>query len=152
MPARKRSIDDMGKALPGMSLVCGVSSMMREFPAFESPAGVIRALVTYTDWWQPASGSVIQTGGARRASKHFGDGIRSGLLETLDQRSELCRRMGSLSPQERHVLFLWYVRQSSVDEIASELGISRRQCFRRRSAAVDAIVDAGARSAEVSVA
>ena len=108
-----------------------------------SHEAVIRALVTYTDWWQPSSSSVLQVGGARRSGNEQGDGLRSGLLDTLDERTELCRRAQTLEPRDRSLLFLWYVRQLPVDEIASELRISRRQCFRRRSAAVHAIVALG---------
>jgi hypothetical protein len=35
------------------------------------------------------------------------------------------------------------VRQLPVDEIAREIGLSRRQCFRRRSHALSAIVEDG---------
>jgi DNA-directed RNA polymerase specialized sigma24 family protein len=105
----------------------------------DSPSGVVRALVTYTDWWQPGSGSVIQVGNARRSSNEFGDGMRAGLVDSLDERSELCRRMGRIEDRDRRILFLWYVRQLAADEIARDVGISRRQCFRRRSSAVRAI-------------
>lgn len=107
---------------------------------FASTNDVIRALLTYTDWWQPATGSIIEVGAARRDSS-AGDGIRPGLLETLDGRTELCRRMMLLSDRERHVLFLWYVRQLPAHEIAREVRISRRQCFRIRSKAVQALTD-----------
>ena len=85
---------------------------------------------------------MIQIGGARR-SRSVPEGIPLGLLGTLDERSELCRRMLQLSEAERRVLFLWYVRQLGADEIARELRISRRQCFRRRASAIRKIVDLG---------
>lgn len=107
---------------------------------FASTREVIRALLTYTDWWQPATGSILQVGAARR-DQSAGDGIRPGLLETLDARTELCRRMALLTDRERHVLFLWYVRQLDALEIARELHISRRHCFRLRSKAVQALTD-----------
>ena len=104
---------------------------------------VIRALVTYTDWWQPSSASVLQVGSARRSGNEHGDGLRSGLLDTLDERSELCRRVQTLEPRDRALLFAWYVRLLPVEDISSEIRISRRHCFRRRSAAVHAIVAIG---------
>ena len=107
---------------------------------FASRDEVIRALLTYTDWWQPSTGSILQVGSARRDA-NAGDGLRAGLVETIDARTELCRRMEALSERERHVLFLWYVRQLAAHEIARELDISRRQCFRLRSRAVDALTD-----------
>ena len=113
---------------------------MSDFLAY--PAGVIRALVRYTDWWQPGTSSVIQVGAARRNGS-ISDGIPLGLLGTLDERSELCRRMLQLSESERRVLFLWYVRQLGVEDIAHELRISRRQCFRRRASAIRKIVELG---------
>src|SRR5689334_16693097 len=90
---------------------------------------VIWALLTYTDWWQPASSSVIQVGGARR-SRTLSDGIPAGLLGSLDLRSELCRRMALISERERQLLLLWYVKQLDAREISRELHISTRQCFR----------------------
>jgi len=99
---------------------------------------LIATLIRYTDPWQPATSSFYQVGAARRGPSQT-DGIRPGLLETLDDRTELCRRMAELSERERRVLFLWYVRQLSAQEIAKELRISRRQCFRIRSAALRAL-------------
>jgi DNA-directed RNA polymerase specialized sigma subunit len=113
---------------------------------FASSDEVIWALLTYMDWWQPATASVIEVGAARRDST-ASDGIRAGLLETLDGRTELCRRMERLDERERHVLFLWYIRQLAVHEIARELHMSRRQCFRLRSKAVEALTDDAKNSA-----
>jgi len=71
------------------------------------------------------------------------EGIRPGLLEHLDERSELCKRMQRLTDRDRRLLFLWYLEQRAVDEIGKELKISRRQCFRRRREAIQAIIEAG---------
>jgi DNA-directed RNA polymerase specialized sigma24 family protein len=109
---------------------------------FVSPAEVVRGLVTYTDWWQPSSASVLQVGGARRSSS-YGDGAIVGLLEHVDERSELRRRMLVLQEQDRHLLYLWYVVQQPAATIAQTLGISRRQCFRRLASAIRRIVEAG---------
>lgn len=103
---------------------------------------VVRCLVTYTDWVQPITTSILQVAHARR-EKSLPDGFRSGLLETLDERSELCRRMWLLSDRDRHLLFLWYVEQMTVEEIARVLRISRRQCFRRRAKAIQEIIAMG---------
>jgi len=108
----------------------------------DSAPGVVRALLTYTDWWQPTTASILKAGTSRRTNEHR-DGLREGLLDTLDERTELCRRMSFLNDRDRAVLFLWYVRQSSVAEIASQAGISRRQCFRVRSRAVQTLVKLG---------
>jgi DNA-directed RNA polymerase specialized sigma subunit len=103
---------------------------------------VVHCLVTYTDWWQPATASVLQVGAARRSGDH-GDGFGSGLLETLDERTEICRRVWRLKEADRHLLFLWYVEQHPVEEISHRLDISRRQCFRRRNRAIQTIIDLG---------
>jgi hypothetical protein len=105
---------------------------------FASADHVIRSLVRYTDWWQPSSASIYRIAGKRSA---FGDGIAPGLLETLDERTELCRRMAMLSERDRYLLFLWYVKQDNVLDIARTLHISRRQCFRLRSNAIRALID-----------
>lgn len=102
---------------------------------------VVRALLTYTDWWQPVTSSVYKVGGGRRG--YIGDGIPPGLLHTLSERDELCRRMRELPERDRRVLYLWYLRQLSAIDIARELKISRRQCFRVRSSAVRRLVDLG---------
>jgi DNA-directed RNA polymerase specialized sigma subunit len=103
---------------------------------------VVRALLTYTDWWQPVTASIYQVGAARRSSSHS-DGMRAGLLSTLDLRTELCIRMSQLPERDRRLLFLWYVEQLTVEEIAKDIRISRRQCFRRRSQAIREIVKLG---------
>jgi hypothetical protein len=106
-----------------------------------TPEAVVRALLTYTDWWQPTTASIYRVGGRRGT---FGtDGIRPGLLDTLPERDELCRRMEQVEERDRRLLYLWYLRQLPAHDIARELRISRRQCFRRRAAAVWKIVELG---------
>lgn len=105
-----------------------------------TPEHVVRCLVTYTDWWQPDTTSVLQVG-ASRSQNH--EGFRPGLIDTLDERAEICRRMDHLDDRDRHLLFLWYVEQRPTEEIARSLGISRRQCFRRKSRAIRTLVHLG---------
>ena len=107
---------------------------------FRSPKDVVWGLLTYTDWWQPVTSSTLQVGAARRASESQ-DGIHPGLLDTLDERTELCRRMRQISEVDRQILFLWYVKQLSARDIARAVGISRRQCFRHRASAIKALID-----------
>ena len=107
-----------------------------------TPESVIRALLTYTDWWQPTSSSVLQVGAMRRTGDRFADGLPSGLIATIDVREELCRRMSTLDQRSRAVLFLWYVRQLAVADIAKIIGVSRRHC-RIRAASVRELVELG---------
>jgi DNA-directed RNA polymerase specialized sigma subunit len=109
-------------------------------PRLDSPQRVIRCLVTYTDWWQPDTSSVLQVAGSRSQNS---EGFRQGLIDTLDERSEICRRMEHLRDRDRHLLFLWYVEQRPTEEIARALGISRRQCFRRKSRAIRTLIQLG---------
>jgi DNA-directed RNA polymerase specialized sigma subunit len=71
----------------------------------------------------------------------MGDGIGVGLLDRLDERAELRRRMKVLRESDRRLLYLWYVAQLPAASIAQALGISRRQCFRRRASAIRQIVE-----------
>ena len=106
-----------------------------------SPKQVIWALITYTDWWQPNTESVYRIGARRQTFSS--DGIPGGLLDTLSEREELCRRMMLMRESDRRLLWLWYLRQLPVHEIARELRIGRRQCFRRRASAIQRIVELG---------
>jgi DNA-directed RNA polymerase specialized sigma24 family protein len=108
----------------------------------DSGRAVVRSLITYSDWWQPATGSVLAVAGARRDSD-FGDGLRAGLIETLDERTELRRRVGLLSERDRKLLVLWYVVQLPAQDIAKRVGVSRRHCFRLRAGAIRRIVELG---------
>jgi hypothetical protein len=110
-----------------------------------SPSQVIRCLITYVDWWQPSTASTLHIAAVRHRRDYANgmrpDGFRPGLLETLDERTELCRRIQFLSERDRQLLFLWYVVQFPVEGIAEALGISRRHCFRRRAAAISQLVE-----------
>lgn len=108
-----------------------------------TPNEVIRALLTYTDWWQPNTTSVMQVGALRRSGRGFTDGIPHGLISTIDIRSELSRRMNQLDERARTLLFLWYVQQLAVSDIAKMIGTSRRHCFRLRASAIRKLVDLG---------
>jgi hypothetical protein len=113
-----------------------------------SPERVVWALVTYTDWWQPSTASVYRVG--NRRPTFASDGIRDGLLDTLPERDELCRRMQRIDPDDRLLLFLWYLRELPAYDVARELRISRRQCFRRRAAVIRRIVELGEPAVEAS--
>lgn len=108
----------------------------------DSPAQVIRCLITYTDWWQPATSSLYQVGAASR-DKNLPEGFRAGLLDHLDERTELCRRMELIEERDRALLVLWYVEQLPVEDISRRLHISRRHCFRLRANAIQTLVDPG---------
>ena len=107
----------------------------------DSRPDVVRCLLTYADWWQPTTGSVLVAALSRRASEW--DGLRAGLIDSIDERSELCRRMAHIDEADRHILLLWYIAQLAPDEIAHVVGISRRQCYRRRAQAIQMIVSLG---------
>jgi DNA-directed RNA polymerase specialized sigma24 family protein len=114
-----------------------------------SSGDVIRCLLTYTDWWQPSTSSILQVGVARRGEGP-GDGLNPGVLETLDERTELCRRVAMLEDRDKRILFLWYVAQLGVAEIARAIGVSSRQCHRLRGRAVQKMVELGEENAEVA--
>ncbi len=107
-----------------------------------SEGGVVRGLLRYTDWWQPSTSSVIEVGHSRR-TRNGHDGLHPGLVDSLDERSELRRRFLLLPERDRLVLILWYLRELAVGEIAQELGVSRRQCFRLRGSAIRRVVQLG---------
>lgn len=106
-----------------------------------TPQQVIWALITYTDWWQPNTESVYRI--EARRETFASDGIRAGLLDTIVMRDELCRRMLQMRESDRRLLWLWYLRELPVHEIARDLRIGRRQCFRRRAAAIRRLVELG---------
>jgi hypothetical protein len=113
-----------------------------------SPGRVEWCLERYTDWWQPPTTSMLQVAGARRISE--ADGFQSGLLDTLDERTELRRRVWTLELRDRKILFLWYIKQASPEAVARAAGISRRHFFRCRAKAIQAIVDLGEPQAAAS--
>ena len=106
-----------------------------------TPEQVVWALITYTDWWQPTTASVYKVG--NRRGTFASDGMRGGLLDSLPEREELCRRMQRVAERDRLLLFLWYLRGLPAIDIARELRISRRQCFRRRAAVIRRLVELG---------
>ena len=96
------------------------------------------ALLTYTDWYQPSTASVLSVG---RRVRGGSDGLPAALLGAFDVREELRRRMQRLTDRERTILFLWYIRQLPADEIARVVRISRRHCFRVRARAIARLVE-----------
>jgi DNA-directed RNA polymerase specialized sigma24 family protein len=115
--------------------------MIESNELLSDPGAVARCLVTFPDCLQPSTGSVLSFSGIKR--KDRGDGLRPELINLLEVRVELARRMQLLEERDRELLFLWYVRRLHVDDISGVLGVSRRQCFRRRAGALRTIVEAG---------
>lgn len=51
--------------------------------------------------------------------------------------------MAHIDETDRRILLLWYVAQLPPNEIARAVGISRRQCYRRRAQTIQMIVRLG---------
>jgi hypothetical protein len=106
---------------------------------------VERALSRYTDCLQPRTGSVTALCRSGGGSAGSGSPFHPALLEDLEEREELRRRMAWLSDEEAVVLFRWYIEGAKPEVIAAGLGRSPRHVYRRRSSAVTAIVALGRR-------
>lgn len=106
----------------------------------DSEPDVIRCLVTYADWWQPVTTSVLNVSEAARRTGP-GEAFRPGFHEGLDERTELQWRMAWLEDVDRHILYLYYVAQRPLGEIAAAVQLSPRQCSRRRIAAICTLTD-----------
>jgi hypothetical protein len=106
---------------------------------------VERALSRYTDCLQPRSGSVtaLCRGGGSGGAGASGSPFHPALLDDLEEREELRRRIAWLSHEEAVVIFRWYVEGAKPEVIAAGLGRSPRHVYRRRSSAVAAIVALG---------
>jgi hypothetical protein len=102
---------------------------------------VERALTRYTDCLQPRTGSVTTLGGGKGSGP--ASPFHPALLDGLEERSELARRMAWLDREEAVVLFRWYVEGAKPTVIATALGRSLRHVYRRRSSGIDAIVALG---------
>lgn len=107
----------------------------------ETHEDVVRSLLRYTDCWQPVTGSVVAGIGA--PGRRRGDGLRSALVSGLEEREELRWRLAHLDDRDRQILFLFYVDYASSAEVAEQVGLSERQCYRRRNEAVNRLVDLG---------
>src|SRR2546425_9675946 len=96
-----------GRGFPRLSWHCGAPyGLPWERCVFPTVREVVRALVLYTDWWQPETASVLQVGRRRGG---FDDGVRDAHLDSVGVRAELGRRVRRLEPRDRMILFLWYL-------------------------------------------
>jgi hypothetical protein len=109
--------------------------MLATYPSVE------RALSHYTDCFQPRTGSVTTLGGGKGSGS--GNPFHPSLLEGLEERTELRRRMAWLDGEEAVVLVRWYVEGAKPEVIAKSLGRSLRHVYRRRSSAIEALVALG---------
>lgn len=108
----------------------------------QSPAEVRRCLETSRDFYQPATTSLLQIGAFPRGPRPA-EIFRPGFVDGFDERMELWRRLQCLEVRDRAILFLWHVVGMPPGEVARRVGISRRHCFRRRSAAIEEVVRLG---------
>jgi hypothetical protein len=104
-------------------------------------ASVEHALSHYTDCFQPRTGSVTSLGGGKGSGG--GHPFHPALLEDLEERTELGRRMAWLEREEAVVLLRWYVEGARPDAIAAGLARSLRHVYRRRTSAIAALVALG---------
>lgn len=82
-----------------------------------------------------ATGSLLRP--AQRRSGR--DPFTGSLAARLDDRSELAAAFQVLHERERLLLYLWYIEDRPVEEIAARLGVSRGHCYRLRASALAAL-------------
>jgi hypothetical protein len=107
----------------------------------DSFAAVERALARYTDPLQPRSGSISAVPTARAGAD--GAPFHPALLDGLEERAELRRRMAWLEEEAAVVLVRWYIEGVRPEAIARGLGRSVRHVYRRRADAIRLLVDLG---------
>lgn len=104
---------------------------------------LIRCLVTFADWWQPTTTSVLSMRSVPTPRDPSRDPFQPGLLDRIEERAELHRRLAHLEPRDREILFHFYVSSLPASEVAERTGLSIRQCFRRRNRALDELLAVG---------
>ena len=104
---------------------------------------VERALTRFTDPLQPRTGSFTTLSRSGGGSAGSGSPFHPALLDELEERTELRRRMAWVSDEEAVVLFRWYIEGTKPELIARDLGRSVRHVYRRRTSAIDSIVALG---------
>jgi hypothetical protein len=102
---------------------------------------VERALAHYTDPLQPRSGSVSVVPSTKPSGDRFP--FHPALLDGLEERSELRRRMAWLGTEEATVLVRWYIEGARPDAIACDLRRSVRHVYRYRVAAIEQLISLG---------
>jgi RNA polymerase sigma factor (sigma-70 family) len=101
---------------------------------------VSRALGRLFDRVPAKSGSVIFVSGrAAKGARSDDQGYR--FIGHLEEQKELTRRLRRLAERDRLLLFLWYVEEWPVSEIAEHLQISRVHCYRLRDRALDKLTE-----------
>jgi DNA-directed RNA polymerase specialized sigma24 family protein len=107
----------------------------------DSFASVERALARYTDPLQPRSGSIcaLSTGRPGFDATPF----HPALLDDLEERAELRRRIAWLEEEAAIVLVRWYIEGARPETIARELDRSVRHVYRRRTDAIRLLVALG---------
>ena len=107
----------------------------------DSFRSVERALTHYSDPLQPRSGSVSVVPSTKPSGDRFP--FHPALLDGLEERTELRRRMAWLGAEEAVVLFRWYIEGARPEAIARDLGRSVRHVYRYRIAAIERLIDLG---------
>jgi DNA-directed RNA polymerase specialized sigma24 family protein len=104
-------------------------------------SSVERALTRYTDPLQPRSGSVSVVPSTKPSGDRFP--FHPALLDGLEERTELRRRMAWLGAEEATVLVRWYIEGARPEKIAGDLGRSVRHVYRYRVAGIERLVSLG---------
>ena len=111
---------------------------------FSDAHEIVRALERVRDYYDPRSTSIMTTGGA---SDPHAEPFRAGFISTLEERTEVVRRLGELDDRSRTLLVLWHIAGKPVTEIARTLKLSRMHCYRLRAAALNTMLGHAERSA-----
>ncbi len=109
----------------------------------KTPSEVKRCLERSGDWYQPATTTSFLRIGSHHRTFSQEEPFGPGFIDAVDESMELRRRLQCLDPRDREILVLWHVLGLPPGEVARRVGISRRHCFRRRTAAIEEVVKLG---------
>ena len=107
-----------------------------------TPEKVISGLKTLNDCYCLKSKSIVCASHDSPDSK-YREPFYRGFLSEADKRFELVKRLNKLDDREKTILLLFYAFSMPVDNIAKEVGVSWRHCYRIKKKAIESIIDMG---------
>lgn len=107
---------------------------------FQNRSHIVRALGRLEEGQGPNTTSLVAADRLQRDPS--ADPFYPGFLSGLERREELIRLLRGLDERSQRLLFLWFVGERPVTEIAAALGISRVHCYRLRDKALDQMIEA----------
>ncbi len=101
---------------------------------------IIKLLQILNDYYHIRSNSIVTIGSSRKNFHQYSP-FRKGFLSSIDERTEIIKRLNRLEGRKKYILLRYYTFSKPISEISNQLKISQRHFYRLKKDALNQLTE-----------